>query len=100
MKKLFVFVLLYLLVGCQTTYRDRYTVMQYDNTLLTQYEVPPPPVAAIDYSKLLWSEKESLWIDYTGSLIGIIGKHQADKNGLKKAQSEFQLQIEQLNKKE
>lgn len=103
MKKLlicfFIFAFILFLTGCTTVYRDRYTVLEYDQTLTKDYDVPPPPLSAPAYSVMKCSDQESLWIDYTGDLLGIIGKNHADKAGLRKANEEFKKKIEELNKK-
>lgn len=95
----FICVFILFITGCDTMYRDRYTVMEYDQTLIKDYDVPAPPMASVTYSFLDWETKESLWADYTGSLLEVIGKHQADKAGLRKADEEFKKKIEELNKK-
>ena len=86
--------------GCGTVeYRDRYTAMQVDQQLLQDYTVQAPPMTAVTYSYLDFDQKESLWVDYTNVLLEVIGKHQADKAGLRKSDEEFQKKIEELNKK-
>lgn len=89
-----------LFTGCGTVeYRDRYTSLPLDKQLLQDYTVQAPPSTAVTYSYLDFDQKESLWTDYTNSLLEVIGKYQADKAGLRKADEEFQKKIEELNKK-
>lgn len=99
-KKILILLFVFILVGCGTTeYRDRYTAIELDQSLTKDYDVPPPPSSAVTYSFMDWDQKESMWTDYTNNLIEVIGKHQADKAGLRKANSEYKIKVEELNKK-
>lgn len=99
MKKALLILLTFVLVGCTTVYRDRFTALELDQNATRTYDVDPPPTSSSDYANLLWQEKESLWVTYTSSLIEVIGKYQADKAGLVKADDEFKKKVEELNKK-
>lgn len=89
-----------LLTGCTATVKERVVALEYDPVLLKKYDVPPPPVVAEQYTAMPWTVKEDLWVSYTNSLLVVIGKNHADKEGLTKAQQEFNKKIEELNKKD
>lgn len=100
MKKVLLFLVLVALAGCGTVeYRDRYAALPIPEEKLIDYDVPPPPVTSIKYSVMDWDSKESAWTDYTNDLLSVIGKHQADKLGLRESKKEFEKQILELNKK-
>lgn len=94
-----IMLLVSILTACNTVYRDRYTALEYDPTLLKSYDITPPPTNSVTYSTLEPDAKESLWIDYTLTLLEVNGKHNADKAGLRKADDEFKKKVEELNKK-
>jgi hypothetical protein len=78
--------------------QEHYTAFVPDDALLQDYVVPQPPLASKDYSILTSDEKESFWTDYTNDLLQVIGKHMADKAGLRKAKSDFIEKTDKLNK--
>lgn len=73
----------FVMTGCKTTEAVMKMPPMVDDGFLKNYTVPKPPTDAQTYSDLSSDEKEFYWQDYTKDLLGIIGKHQADKNGIK-----------------
>lgn len=73
----------FVLVGCKTTDVFVKTPPMVDDGFLRNYAVPSPPGDAQLYSELTPDEKEKQWIDYTSDLLIIIGRHQADKSGIR-----------------
>ena len=73
----------FVMVGCKTTEVFIKTPPMVDDGFLKNYAVPAPPKDAPSYSELSPDEKEAMWIGYTSDLLIIIGKHQADKSGIR-----------------
>lgn len=65
---------------------------------LQDYDVPVPPLSSQAYSTLTWDEKESVWTAYTNDLLAVIGKHMADKAGLRASKDELIKKLDELNK--
>jgi predicted small lipoprotein YifL len=102
LKPLVAAVLVTLMAGCgtqQPQYRDRYTAFTPSDAQLQDYDVGAPPVTAQAYSSMPWDAKETMWVDYTNDLLKVIGKHMADKAGLRKSKVDLQEKIDDLNKK-
>ncbi|HEX9137651.1 MAG TPA: hypothetical protein VF905_12010 [Nitrospirota bacterium] len=83
----------------QPQIRDHYAAFNPSDTLLQDYDIGAPPVSAQAYSSMTWDDKETMWTDYTNDLLKVIGKHMADKAGLRKAKADLQEKIDDLNKK-
>lgn len=82
----------------QIVYRDRYSIMTPNDSLLQDYDVGAPPISAQTYAQLSNDEKESLWTQYTSDLLVVIKKHMADKAGLREAKKKSIEEVERLNK--
>jgi hypothetical protein len=94
-------VLVALLAACgtQTQTREHYAAFTPSDSLLQDYEIGAPPITARAYSSMTWDDKETVWTDYTNDLLKVIGKHMADKAGLRKSKVELEKKVDELNKK-
>lgn len=100
-KMLVAAVLATFIVGCghnPPKVQEHYSAFMPDDSLLQDYVVPEPPLSSKDYAILTSDEKETLWVDYTNDLLQIVGKHMADKAGLRKSKSDFIEKLDKLNK--
>lgn len=99
---LFIFLIAFTMTSCSNTpvYRDRFTQMELDKSLVKKYQVAQPPMTSPTYSILDGDQKETVWVLYTADLLQTIGFYEADVDGLLKAEQAGLEKIKQLNKEQ
>lgn len=73
-----------LLSACGTVPpQSKYSITTPSDNLLRTNHAPPPPMMAEDYSVMTCERKEQVLIHYSFSLLDVIGRDHADKEGLR-----------------